>query len=90
MVNARWVDMLSDLLVDVTAVRIDEDKQQNGHPEVLLCKDGHHCGADYLKLSIYSRWWVIHVSDVFPLCGSLFGGFRSKSHIYIYTCILEE
>jgi hypothetical protein len=41
-IDARWIDMSSGLFIDITAVRKDENKRKNGHPEALACKDKHH------------------------------------------------
>jgi hypothetical protein len=38
-IDARWIDMMSGLFIDITTARYDEN-----HPEgknVLVCKDGH-------------------------------------------------
>ncbi|OQE17492.1 hypothetical protein PENFLA_c024G07483 [Penicillium flavigenum] len=68
-IDARWIDMSSGLFIDITAVRKDEAKRQNGHPEALMCKDKHH----------YEE------SDIFPLRDSLFEGVPVKiPYAYTY------
>ncbi|KAJ6080220.1 hypothetical protein N7467_009973 [Penicillium canescens] len=61
-IDARWIDMSSGLFIDITAVRKDENKRKNGHPEALTCKDKHH----------YEE------SDIFPLRDSTFEGVAVK------------
>ncbi|KAJ6175646.1 hypothetical protein N7485_002560 [Penicillium canescens] len=61
-IDARWIDMSSGLFIDITAVRKDENKRKNGHPEALSCKDKHH----------YEE------SDIFPLRDSTFEGVAVK------------
>ncbi|KAJ5308888.1 hypothetical protein N7508_004267 [Penicillium antarcticum] len=61
-IDARWIDMSSGLFIDITAVRKDESKRLNGHPEALSCKDKHH----------YEE------SDIFPLRDSTFEGIPVK------------
>ncbi|KAI2725329.1 hypothetical protein CBS147333_6408 [Penicillium roqueforti] len=68
-IDARWIDMSSGLFIDITAVRKDEAKRLNGHPEALMCKDKHH----------YEE------SDIFPLRDSLFEGVPVKiPYAYTY------
>ncbi|CAI7620857.1 unnamed protein product [Penicillium glandicola] len=68
-IDARWIDLSSGLFIDITAVRKDEVKRLNGHPEALTCKDRHH----------YEE------SDIFPLRDSLFEGIPVKiPYAYTY------
>lgn len=50
MIDARWIDTSSGLFIDITAVRKDDEKRNEGNPGALMCKDGHRYDVCYLGI----------------------------------------
>lgn len=40
-IDGRWIDTSSGLFIDITAVRKDDERRQQGDSEALMCKDRH-------------------------------------------------
>ncbi|KAL2871069.1 putative C6 transcription factor [Aspergillus lucknowensis] len=41
-IDGRWIDTSSGLFIDITAVRADDARRENGEPGALMCKDRHN------------------------------------------------
>ena len=40
-IDARWIDMKTGIFIDITAVRVNENRKDSGVDD-LYCKDRHH------------------------------------------------
>ncbi|BDD59410.1 hypothetical protein MAP00_004618 [Monascus purpureus] len=74
MIDARWIDTSSGLFIDITAVRKDDEKRNEGNPGALMCKDGHRYDEN----------------DIFPLRDSRFENIPVKIPYEYTKLLREE
>lgn len=73
-IDGRWIDMSTGLFIDITAVRRDDQKRQEGAEGALICKDNH----------------TYEESQIFPLRNSNFEGVSVKIPYAYIELLEEE
>lgn len=73
-IDARWIDTSNGLFIDVSTVRPDKVKREQGIADALMVKDRHH----YLE------------RDIFPLRDSYFEGIHVKIPYEYSALLVEE
>ncbi|EOD50336.1 putative mannosylphosphorylation protein [Neofusicoccum parvum UCRNP2] len=73
-IDARWIDTETGLFIDITTVRHDKEKEENGNPGWMYCKDKHHFKYD----------------DIFPLRDSTFENMPVKIPYAYTALLQEE
>ncbi|KAK7606536.1 LicD family-domain-containing protein [Phyllosticta paracitricarpa] len=73
-IDARWIDTDTGLFIDITTVRHDKEREENGQAGWMYCKDKHHFRFD----------------DIFPLRDSTFENMPVKIPFAYQALLQEE